>query len=80
LIIITINRFRSDKFKESFKEIFNQVVLMLGSEGLVNLKQIYTDGTKIEAQAGRYSFICGNSIKTNKGKMLTQLEELWNDI
>ncbi|SHH85749.1 hypothetical protein SAMN05444481_1355 [Flavobacterium frigidimaris] len=73
----TINRFRSDKLKESFKEIFKQVVLMLASEGLVNLKQIYTDGTKIEAQAGRYTFVWGNSIKTNKAKMLTQLEELW---
>lgn len=74
----TINRFRSDKLKDSFKEIFKQVVLMLASEGLVNLKQIYTDGTKIEAQAGRYTFVWGNSIKTNKAKMLTQLEELWN--
>jgi transposase len=74
----TINRFRSDKLKENFKEIFKQVVLMLASEGLVNLKQIYTDGTKIEAQAGRYTFVWGNSIKTNKAKMLAQLEELWN--
>lgn len=73
----TINRFRSDKLKDSFKDIFKQVVLMLASEGLVTLKQIYTDGTKIEAQAGRYTFVWGNSIKTNKAKMLTQLEELW---
>ena len=27
------------------------------------LKQIYTDGTKIEAQAGSYTFVWGNSIK-----------------
>jgi transposase len=73
----TINRFRSDKLKDSFKEIFKQVVLMLANEGLVTLKNIYTDGTKIEAQAGRYTFVWGNSIKTNKAKMLTQLEELW---
>ena len=73
----TINRFRSDKLKDSFKEIFKQVVLMLANEGLITLKNIYTDGTKIEAQAGRYTFVWGNSIKTNKSKMLTQLEELW---
>jgi hypothetical protein len=42
------------------------------------LKQIYTDGTKIEAQAGRYTFVWVKSIKTNKAKMLTQLEDLWN--
>ena len=74
----TINRFRSDKLKDSFKEIFKQVVLMLANEGLITLKNIYTDGTKIEAQAGRYTFVWGNSIKTNKSKMLTQLEELWS--
>ncbi|UWX65846.1 IS1182 family transposase [Empedobacter stercoris] len=74
----TINRFRSDKLKDSFKEIFKQVVMMLAEEGLISMKQIYTDGTKIEAQAGRYTFIWGKSIKTNKAKMLTQLEELWN--
>jgi transposase len=74
----TINRFRSNKLKDSFKEIFKQVVLMLASEGLISLKQIYIDGTKIEAQAGRYTFVWGNIIKTNKAKMLTQLEELWN--
>jgi transposase len=73
----TINRFRSNKLKDSFKEIFKQVVLMLASEGLISLKQIYTDGTKIEAQAGKYTFVWGNSIKTNKAKMLDQLEALW---
>lgn len=74
----TINRFRSDKLKDCFKEIFKQVVLLLASEGLITLKQIYTDGTKIEAQAGKYTFVWGKSIKNHKAKMLTQLEELWN--
>ena len=73
----TISRFRTNKLKDSFKEFFKQVVLMLASEGLISLKQINTDGTKIEAQANKYSFVWGKSIKTNKAKMLTQLEELW---
>ncbi len=73
----TINRFRGNKLQKPFKEIFKQVVLMLVAEGLITLKQIYTDGTKIEAQANRYSFVWGKSIKTNKEKMLNQLEELW---
>ncbi len=48
----TVNRFRSDKLKSSFKDIFKQVVLMLADERLISLKQINTDGTKIEAQPG----------------------------
>ena len=46
-------------------------------EGLVSLKEIYTDGTKIEANANRNTFVWGNAIKTNKEKMKLQLDELW---
>ncbi len=74
----TIARFRSNKLKLVFKDIFKQVVLLLASEGLVNLKRVYTDGTKIESAAGRYTFVWGNAIKTNKEKMAQQLEEMWN--
>src|SRR5690606_22157499 len=73
----TIARFRSEKLKSVFKDIFKQVVLLLAQEGLVTLKQVYTDGTKIESVAGRYTFIWGNAIKTRKEKMMQQLEQMW---
>jgi len=73
----TIARFRSQKLQSAFKDIFSQVVMLLAEEGLITLKQVYTDGTKIEAQANRYTFVWGKAIKTNKEKMLKQLEELW---
>ena len=58
----TIARFRSKKLKKVIKDIFKQVVLLLAQEGLVTLKQVYTDGTKIESVAGRYTFVWGNAI------------------
>lgn len=73
----TINRFRSDRLKEILKTVFAQVVELLMESGHVSLKEVYTDGTKIEANANRYTFVWGNAIKTNKGKMEKQLEELW---
>lgn len=73
----TINRFRSEKLKEPLKKIFVQVVQLLASEGLLSIKELYTDGTKIEANANRYSFVWGNAIKTNKEKIKQQLDELW---
>ena len=73
----TIARFRSHKLKNIFKDIFKQVVLLLADEGLVTLKEVYTDGTKIESMAGRYTFVWGNAIKTRKEKISQQLEELW---
>lgn len=73
----TIARFRSKKLKTIFKDIFKQVVLLLADEGLVSLKEVFTDGTKIESIAGRYTFVWGNAIKTRKEKMVEQLEEMW---
>jgi hypothetical protein len=73
----TINRFRSQKVAPLLKDIFKQIVLLLAQEGLVSLKEIYVDGTKIEANANRYTFVWGNAIKTNKEKMVKQLDELW---
>lgn len=73
----TINRFRSERLKDVLKEIFSQVVSMLMESGHVSLKEVYTDGTKIEANANRYTFVWGNSIKYHKAKMESQLKELW---
>ena len=73
----TINRFRSEKAAPVLKDIFKQIVLLLAAEGIVSLKEAYVDGTKIEANANRYTFVWGNAIKTNKEKMVKQLDELW---
>jgi transposase len=74
----TLNRFRSEKLKGELKDIFAQIVLYLENEGLVSLQTVFTDGTKIEANANRYTFVWGKSIKNNKERIETQLEELWN--
>jgi transposase len=73
----TINRFRGQRLQKSLQPIFTQVVLLLCEEGLLSIKELYTDGTKIEANANRYTFVWGNSIKGNREKMKQQLNELW---
>lgn len=73
----TINRFRSDRLKDVLKQVFKQIVLLLSEAGLVDLKEVYIDGTKIEANANRYTFVWGNSIKTSKERITKQLDELW---
>jgi len=73
----TINRFRSERLKEVLRKIFTEVVLLLSAEGLLSLKDIYTDGTKMEANANRYTFVWGNAIKHHKEKIKTQINELW---
>lgn len=73
----TINRFRSDRLKEVLRQVFTQVVVLLAEEGLLNIKELYTDGTKIEAAANRYTFVWGKAIKTSKERIKKQLDELW---
>lgn len=73
----TINRFRGQRLKGHLKEIFRQVVLLLVESGHINLKEIYTDGTKLESVANRYTFVWGRAIATHKQKLYNQLEELW---
>src|SRR5574338_174442 len=74
----TINRFRGKRLQHTLKPIFDQVVLMFYDQGLLNLKDLYTDGTKFEANANRYSFVWGKTIKTSRGRIVKQLDELWN--
>lgn len=74
----TINRFRSERLKDEIKEIFTQVVLLLQKEGLVSLQTAFIDGTKIEANANRYTFVWGRAIRKSKQRIADQLEELWN--
>jgi transposase len=73
----TINRFRSDRLKGVLKEVFSQVVLLLVDKGIITLKEAYLDGTKIEANANRYTFVWGGSIAKSKDRIKKQLNELW---
>lgn len=74
----TINDFRGKRLEGHLKKIFHQVVLLLVEQGVVSLKAIFVDGTKIEANANRYTFVWGKSIKTNKARIKKQLKELWS--
>lgn len=73
----TINRFRSERLTDVLKEIFSQVVMLLVESGQVSLKEIYVDGTKIEANANRYSFVWGKAISYSEKRISEQLKELW---
>lgn len=74
----TINDFRGKRLKGHLKKIFNQVVLLLVDQGALSLKDLYVDGTKIEANANRYTFVWGKSIANNKARIQKQLRELWS--
>jgi len=74
----TINRFRSERLNGEIKKIFSQVVLFMADKGLVDLQMAYTDGTIMEANANRYSFVWGKNVTRYREGILKKLEELWN--
>lgn len=73
----TLNDFRGRRLKGQLKEIFNQVVVLLAEAGAVTLKEAVLDGTKIEANANRYTFVWGKAIKVSRERIERQLRELW---
>ncbi|MDR1756788.1 MAG: transposase [Culturomica sp.] len=60
----TLNYFRGKRLKDSFDDIFTQVVELLHSEGFVSLEVQYIDGTKIESSANKYTFVWRGSVET----------------
>ena len=73
----TINRFRGVRLKHALRSVFEDVVKLLAGEGLLSIEEINTDGTKIEANANKYTFVWKKSIQNNKEKMKKQLSEIW---
>jgi transposase len=73
----TLNRFRGERLNGVLKEIFSQVVMLLVDSGVISMNEVFLDGTKIEANANRYTFVWARSIKTNKEKIKNQIKELW---
>lgn len=73
----TVNRFRGVRLKHALRSVFEDVVKLLAQEGLLSIEEVNTDGTKIEANANKYTFVWKKSIHTNKEKMKKQLTEIW---
>lgn len=51
----TINRFRSERMKTVLEKVFTAVLKFLADEKYVSLEHYFVDGTKIEANANRYT-------------------------
>ena len=65
----TINLFRKNRLADVMDDIFTQVVQMLVDARFVSLEVQYIDGTKIEANANKYTFVWKKATKTNQGKL-----------
>jgi len=65
----TISRFRKDKLGEIMESLFYQFVQILCEHGEVKYENVFVDGTKLEANANRYTFVWKKAIEKNEIKM-----------
>jgi len=76
----TINNFRSCHLKACIQDVFSETVGMLVEEGYIGLKTYYVDGTKIEANANKYSFVWKRATDKFKARLEAQIREILDDV
>ncbi len=74
----TINNFRGKRIEPVLKLLFRDIVIHLHEAGLLTLKDIYTDGTKLEANANKFTFIWKKAVQGRQEKMLDRIHTLWD--
>jgi hypothetical protein len=52
-----------------FEEVFSEVIQLLADMGLVTLDTYFLDGTKIEANANRFTFVWAKSTRRYKEQL-----------
>jgi transposase len=76
----TINRFRGKRLTETIQEVFAQLVLYLASREYIKLKYYFTDGTKIEANANKFSYVWKKSTTRYQQAVMEKVKELFREI
>lgn len=76
----TINRFRKGQLKNTVKDVFAQVLLLLLEQGFVRLDDYFVDGTKLESVANRYTFVWAKNVARYKAGLLEKIAVLVEQI
>jgi transposase len=76
----TINRFRGEVMRGIMEQVFASVLELLIEEGYVKLEHYFLDGTKIEANANRYSWVWAKSTRNYKRKLQENVKKLLDEI
>ncbi|GIW50150.1 MAG: transposase [Anoxybacillus sp.] len=72
----SINRFRSERMKGLIDDLFREMITLLVADGYVNMEDYFVDGTKIEANANRYTFVWRKSSEKYREKLRKNVDQL----
>lgn len=73
---VTIGNFIRDDLTDSIENIFVEINKVIFEKENVDLEHTYIDGTKIEANANKYTWIWKKSCITNRDKIFNKISEL----
>ena len=76
----TINEFRGERMPEILDDVFEQLILQLIDAKLIDLQHIFIDGTKIEGNANRYSFVWKKAVNNFDKKLNEKAKALVAEI
>jgi hypothetical protein len=76
----TIHNFRSVRMKEAVEDVFSSVVEVLIESGYIKAENLFVDGTKIEANANRYSYVWKKNVERHSSMVKERVSELLKTI
>ena len=70
----TIARFRSGRLSGVIEDLFLQLVEYLKENGEISHENLFVDGSKLEANAGRYTFVWKKSVNKHEARMQERMK------
>lgn len=71
----TISRFLENNMSDCAEDLFYQLTEKLADMGEIDFEALFVDGTKIEANANRYTFVWAKAIEKRLKKLNGRIEE-----
>lgn len=71
----TIARFQNERLTNVMENLFYQLVEKLSALGEIEFQNLFVDGTKLEANANRYTFVWAKAVQKNLNKLYARIDQ-----
>jgi len=75
-----LNRFRSKKLSEAAEDLFYQLVKKLRELDEIQFEHLFGDGTKLEANANKYTFVWRKSVGKHQARLEVKLADFVTEL
>ena len=76
----TVNRFRSVYLKDVIEDVFAEVLMFLHEHGFIKFEDYYVDGTKLEADAGKYTHVWRKNTERYKKAVQERVKTIMEEV